>query len=126
MQTLNQVIFAIHDKLAKTPGTHKLRQKLLEDAARDLIRLSEQIQSADQRGDRSLGAAYLKIGDTLLLLGQTVPAQEMYRKCLEIMQALHQAKPDSAQARRDLSLSYNKAGRRESAGGRPEGGQRIL
>ena len=110
LQTLNQVIFAIHDKLAKAPGTHKLRQKLLEDAARDLIRLSEQIQSADRRGDRSLGAAYLKIGDTLLLLGQTAPAQEMYRKSLEIMQALHQAEPDSAQARRDLSISYDKLG----------------
>ena len=104
------MIFDIHDKLTQAPGTHKLRQKLLEDAARDLIQLSEQIQSADQRGDRSLGAAYLKIGDTLLLLGQTVPAQEMYRKCLEIMQAIHQAKPDNAQARRDLSISHDKLG----------------
>jgi eukaryotic-like serine/threonine-protein kinase len=110
IQALNQVIFAIHDKLAKVPGTHKLRQKLLEDAARDLIRLSEQIQSADRRGDRSLAVAYLKIGDTLLLLGQTVPAQEMYRKCLDIMQALHQAKPYNALTRRDLSLSYDKLG----------------
>jgi eukaryotic-like serine/threonine-protein kinase len=108
IQTLNQVIFAIHDKLAKVPGTHKLRQKLLEDAARDLIRLSEQIQSADRRGDRSLAVAYLKIGDTLLLLGQTVPAQEMYRKCLDIMQALHRAKPYNALTRRDLSISYGK------------------
>jgi tetratricopeptide (TPR) repeat protein len=110
LHTLNQVIFDIHDKLIQAPGTHKLRQKLLEDAARDLIQLSEQIQSADRRGDRSLGAAYLKIGDTLLLLGQTVPAQEMYRKSLEIMQAIHQAKPDNAQARRDLSVSHDKLG----------------
>jgi tetratricopeptide (TPR) repeat protein len=110
LQTLNQVIFDIHDKLVQAPGTHKLRQKLLEDAARDLILLSEQIQSADQRGDRSLGAAYVKIGDTLLLLGQTIPAQEMYRKSLEIMQAIHQANPTNAQARRDLSVSHDKLG----------------
>jgi eukaryotic-like serine/threonine-protein kinase len=110
LQTLNQVIFDIHDKLANAPATQKLRQKLLEDAARDLIRLSEQIRSADRRGDRSLGAAYVKIGDTLLLLGHTGPAQEMYRKSLEIMQALHQADPDNAQARRDLSIAYDKMG----------------
>jgi eukaryotic-like serine/threonine-protein kinase len=109
LQALNQVIFSIHDQLAKAPGTQKLRQKLLEDAARDLIQLSEHIQS-DRRGDRSLGAAYVKIGDTLLFLGQTAPAQEMYRKALDIMQALDQAEPDNAQARRDLSISYDKLG----------------
>jgi hypothetical protein len=99
IEALNTVIFDIHDKLAKVPGTHKLRQKLLEDAARDLIRLSEELQSADRRGDRSLGMAYLKIGDTLLLLGQTVPAQEMYRKGLELAEQLARQDPDSAQAR---------------------------
>ena len=109
LQALNQVIFAIHDQLAKAPGTQKLRQKLLEEAARDLIRLSEEIKS-DRRGDRSLGAAYVKIGDTLLFLGQTAQAQEMYRKGLEIMQTLYQAEPNNTQARRDLSVSYDKLG----------------
>jgi tetratricopeptide (TPR) repeat protein len=110
LQTLNQVIFDIHDQLAKAPATQKLRQNLLEEAARDLIRLSEQIQSPDRRGDRSLGAAYLKIGDTLLFLGQTTPAREMYRKSFEIMQALQQAELDNAQTRRDLSVSHDKLG----------------
>jgi tetratricopeptide (TPR) repeat protein len=54
--------------------------------------------------------AYVKIGDTLLLLGQTAPAQGIYLKCLEIMQAIHHAEPDNAPARRDLSISYDKLG----------------
>jgi hypothetical protein len=107
LHALNQVIFDIHDKLAKTPGTRKLRQQLLEDAARDLIHLSEQIQSADRRGDRSLGVAYNRIGDTLLLLGQTAPAQEMYRKGLKLAEQLARQAPDNAQARQDLLVSFD-------------------
>jgi tetratricopeptide (TPR) repeat protein len=111
LQALNQVIFEVNDKLVKMPGTHLLRKKLLEDAARDLIGLSERLQSADRREDRSLGEAYTKIGDTLYYhLGQTAPAKEMYRKGLKLREQIVRQAPDNASARLDLSSSYGKLG----------------
>ena len=45
-----------------------------------------------------------------LKLGATDKAMQSYQKSLELSEALAQADPNDAQAKRDLSISYDKLG----------------
>ena len=45
-----------------------------------------------------------------LQLGDTDQALQFYQKGLELSEALAKADPNDAQARRDLSVSYNRLG----------------
>ena len=55
--------------------------------------------------------SYERLGDLLQALGQGDAARQYYQQALEIAQRLVAAEPDRADYQRDLSVSYERAGR---------------
>jgi hypothetical protein len=57
--------------------------------------------------ERDLSVSYNKLGDVNLSLGNTQVALDAYQKSLEVAKTLAANDPQSAQAQRDLSVSYD-------------------
>src|SRR4029077_8739122 len=107
----NSLIFEVHDSIKDLPGSTPARKLLVSRALEYLDSLSQ-----EAKGDRSLqgelAAAYEKIGDVQGMpreanLGDTVGAEESYRKALAIRESLA-ADSKNEEVRRQLTPNYSK------------------
>jgi len=107
----NSLMFEVHDSIKDLPGSTPARKLLVTRALEYLDSLSQ-----EAKGDRSLqgelAAAYEKIGDVQGMpreanLGDTVGAEESYRKALAIRESLAADSKDE-EVRRQLTPNYSK------------------
>jgi serine/threonine protein kinase len=128
--TLNAVIFDIQRGLENLPGGSPIRSRLLGTALKQLEKLSgEYVQHSSV--DRQTAAALMEMADSIIRLGVSPAdgrgesarelsqmdsksavesARRLYARASEILQVLVKADPNDAQAKRDLSVSYNRLG----------------
>jgi len=108
----NSLMFEVHDSIKDLPGSTPARKLLVSRALEYLDSLSQ-----EAKGDRSLqgelAAAYEKIGDVQGMprqanLGDTVGAEESYRKALAIRESLAAADSKDEEVRRQLTPNYSK------------------
>jgi serine/threonine protein kinase len=108
----NSLMFEVHDSIKDLPGSTPARKLLVTRALEYLDSLSQ-----EAKGDRSLqgelAAAYEKIGDVQGLprqanLGDTVGAEDSYRKALAIRESLAGADSKDEEVRRQLTANYSK------------------
>jgi non-specific serine/threonine protein kinase/serine/threonine-protein kinase len=108
----NSLMFEVHDSIKDLPGSTPARKLLVSRALEYLDSLSQ-----EAKGDRSLqqelAAAYEKIGDVQGMprqanLGDTVGAEESYRKALAIRESLAAADSKDQEVRRQLTPNYSK------------------
>ncbi len=130
LDTLNAVIFDIQGSVANLSGSSRIRQRLLGTALKRLEQLSGKFVQRST-ADRHTAIALLKMGDLVLQFGEAPrsgtargaagpgggesrgaaeSARRFYTRSMEIFQALAQTDPNSSQAKRDLSISYNRLG----------------
>jgi serine/threonine protein kinase/tetratricopeptide (TPR) repeat protein len=108
----NSLMFEVHDSIKDLPGSTPARKLLVTRALEYLDSLSQ-----EAKGDRSLqgelAAAYEKIGDVQGMprqanLGDTVGAEDSYRKALTIRDSLAAADSKDQEVRRQLTANYGK------------------
>ena len=108
----NSLMFEVHDSIKDLPGSTPARKLLVTRALEYLDSLSQ-----EAKGDRSLqgelAAAYEKIGDVQGMprqanLGDTVGAEDSYRKALAIRDSLAAADSKDQEVRRQLTANYGK------------------
>ena len=108
----NSLMFEVHDSIKDLPGSTPARKLLVSRALEYLDSLSQ-----EAKGDRSLqgelAAAYEKIGDVQGMpreanLGDTVGAEESYRKALAIRESLAATDSKDEEVRRQLTQNYSK------------------
>ena len=130
LDTLNAVIFDIQGSVENLSGSSRIRQRLLGTALKRLEQLSGEFVQRST-ADRHTAIALLKMGDLVLQFGEAPrsgtargaagpgggesrgaaeSARRFYTRSMEIFQALAQADPNDAQAKRDLSISYDRLG----------------
>jgi serine/threonine-protein kinase len=108
LESYTYLVFDVQERLRETPALQPIRVELLSTAIRgleDLICHSE--QSADV--GRSLAAAYIQVGDLVLLTGQTDRAREQYERGLECCERLAADDPGSPH-RRWVAIALGKLG----------------
>ena len=108
----NSLMFEVHDSIKDLPGSTPARKLLVSRALEYLDSLSQ-----EAKGDRSLqgelAAAYERIGDVQGMprqanLGDTVGAEESYRKALAIRESLATTDSKDQEVRRQLTANYSK------------------
>jgi serine/threonine-protein kinase len=129
LDTLSTVIFDIQGSVENLSGSSPIRRRLLITAMARLEKLSGEFVKHSS-ADRHTAVALSSMGDLVLrfgepprssdvrgghgsggeLRGAAESARQFYTRSMEIFQALAQADPNDAQAKRDLSISYNKLG----------------
>ncbi len=130
LETLNSVIFDIQRELTNLPGGSPVRRRLLTTTLAQLEKLSGAYvqQSA---ADRQTAVAMNEMGELILQFGDASgpgaaerpgssntqatrsavgSARRLFARAAEIQRALSESDPADAQARRDLSISYEKLG----------------
>jgi tetratricopeptide (TPR) repeat protein len=128
LDTLNEVIFDIQGSVENLPGSSLIRRRLLSTALKRLEQLSGEFVQRST-ADRHTAAALASMGDLVLKFGETARAGEatgpngwrpsgpasavesargLYARALEIFVLLDRAKPNDAQSKRDLSVTYGR------------------
>ena len=103
-------VFDINEQLKNRPGTRNLREKLQKNAAE---RLKSLVERTSQRAMVDLTAitAHNNLGDIYLRVDlKPILAREQYQKAYEIAKAFSESNPDNFQARRQLTVSYQRLG----------------
>ncbi len=108
LNTLNAIVNNIQGELDEIPAARPVRQKLLSYALSGLEAVAGAADTA-REASRSQFRTHLELGEMFTLLGSPRAADE-FQSAHEIALRLAQADPDSTQAQRDLSVSYNKLG----------------
>jgi serine/threonine-protein kinase len=124
LQTIRRVVEQIHERLKDRPGLAELRKELLRtalDGLRKVARRADTAQSIDHQTFR----AHLEMGDIFLEYGGLAEAHRQYRQAHEVARQMAAADPQSAQAQRDLSISYGSLGDVSRQLGKTEAGGRI-
>jgi serine/threonine protein kinase/tetratricopeptide (TPR) repeat protein len=128
--TLGAVIFDIQDSLSRLPAGSEVRRRLLNTALARLDSLSGEFVK-HTAVDRNTAFALLNMGDLVLQFGEasrsqndsraagpgdhgasssTQAALRLQMRALEIFESLANLRPSDAQAKRDLSVSYQNLG----------------
>jgi serine/threonine protein kinase/tetratricopeptide (TPR) repeat protein len=108
------LMFGVHDSIQYLPGATPTRKLIVDDALQYLDSLAQE-SNDDVSLQRELATAYEKVGDVQgwdarSNLGDTAGAEQSYRKCLGIREALVAKDPHDAQARSDLAEALDKLG----------------
>jgi eukaryotic-like serine/threonine-protein kinase len=95
LQTLNQLVFGVQERLGKTPATRQARKGLLDIAIEGL----DEIAQSTEAGAPDLGraVAHQKLGDIFRELGHTEEAHRQYKFSRQLAETL------AASAPRDLA-----------------------
>jgi tetratricopeptide (TPR) repeat protein len=130
LETLNAMIFDIQRSVRNLPAGSEVRRRLLTTALGRLEKLSGAFVEKSSV-DRNTAASLVEMADVVLQFGETpLPgeggpsgrpdarvaagavesAHRLYTRAQEILEALAKADPNDAQAKRDLSVSYEKLG----------------
>jgi eukaryotic-like serine/threonine-protein kinase len=107
----HSVLFDYHDAIKNLPGATKVRERLVKDALNYLDSLAGDAQG-DPALQRELAAAYERVGEVRVSLGDLAGALESATKALGIREALLALNPDDAEARRELASSHKQTGSR--------------
>lgn len=109
LESYAYLVFNVQERLRETPALKPVRVELLGTAIQGL---EELVGHAERSADvgRSLAAAYLQIGDLVLLAGQTDRARQQYERGLECGQRLAAADPDDPSGRRWIAIALGKLG----------------
>jgi serine/threonine protein kinase len=130
LDTLNDVIFDIQRSVENLTGSSPIRRRLLTTALKHLEKKLSGEFVQHSTADRHTAAALMSMGDLFLQFGEAPPssdvrggarpggelrgvaesARRFYTRSMGVFQALAQADPHDAQARRDLSISYERLG----------------
>ncbi len=107
----NAVVGPLYDSIAKVPGSTEARQLLVKEAQAYLDRLESQ-KSDDLELKAELADAYQKIGDVQgnlfgPNLGDVPGAKASYARLLPLRQAVFDANPGDATARRHLANAHS-------------------
>ncbi len=103
-------VFDINEQLRNRPGTRNLREKLQKNAS---DRLKTLVERTSQRAlvDLTAITAHNNLGDIYLRVDlKPTLAREQYQKAYEMAKAFSEANPDDFQARRELTISYERLG----------------
>jgi serine/threonine-protein kinase len=109
LQTIRRVVDQIHARLKDRPGLAELRKELLRTALDGLRKVARRADTAQSIDDATVGA-HLEMGDIFLEYWGLGEAQRQYRLAHEAVRQMAAADPQSAQAQRDLAVSYIKLG----------------
>ena len=109
LESYAYLVFNVQERLRDTPALQPIRVELLSTAIQGL---EELVRHAEQSADvgRSLAAAYLQIGDLVLLTGQTDRARHQYERGLECCERLAAGDPDNPHGRRWVAIALGKLG----------------
>ncbi len=109
LESYAYLVFNVQERFRDTPALQPVRVELLSTAIQGL---EELVQHAEQSADvgRSLAAAYLQIGDLVLLTGQTDRARHHYERGLECCERLAAGDPDNPDGRRRVAIALGKLG----------------
>lgn len=108
-QLANDLMFELHDDIAKLAGSTQVREKLVKRALRYLDSLAD--EGGDPMLQLELAAAYRKVGlvqgnPNGSNLGDTAGAVESYRKAVSICENLAHDHKNKPEVQRDLADSY--------------------
>jgi serine/threonine-protein kinase len=109
LESYAYLVFNVQQRLRDTPALQPVRVELLSTAIQGLEDL---VQHAEQSVDvgRSLSAAYLQLGDLVLLTGQTDRARHHYERGLECCERLAAADLGNSHGRRWVAIALGKLG----------------
>jgi tetratricopeptide (TPR) repeat protein len=128
LATLNAMIFDIQRSMENLSGSSPIRRRLLATALARLEQLSGEFVE-QSTVDRNTAVVMLDMGELVLQfgmftddrktsgapdpsssIGAAEAAVRLYTRSLAILEALAKADPNNAEAKRDLSVSYEKFG----------------
>jgi eukaryotic-like serine/threonine-protein kinase len=109
LESYTYLVFNVQERLRDSPALQPVRVELLSTAIQGL---EELVQHAEQSADvgRSLAAAYLQIGDLVLLSGQSDRARHHYERGLECCERLATMDPDNPKSRHWVAIALGKLG----------------
>ena len=117
LDTINTLVRDVQDELKHQPQLQALRQRLLKSALGGLDLVAANGVDADQK-DLLMAAAYRRLGDIYLELGQSEKALDQYGLCCNIVDELgkNQTLPNY---HHNLSSSYSNMGEAARRSGNP-------
>lgn len=108
LQSFNDLVEGIQDKLENHPNTEELRVTLLAKAQTGLTML---LQEASKSGNhRTLIWAHLRMGDVYDVLGQATKATAEYRHAHMLAGQLYDLAPGDPRTLRDLGTTHERLG----------------
>jgi serine/threonine protein kinase/tetratricopeptide (TPR) repeat protein len=110
LQAVDRMLTKVaEERLARVPQMQQLRADLLEEAMKLLAEILQD-NPTDPAVRLEAGRAYLRVGDLRLLLGQPAAAEDVYRRALELVEALAAGHPDSLDSQKTLLICWVKLG----------------
>jgi len=109
LDNYSQTVRAIEGNLKSEIATRKARRELFENVRAGLREL---LLEAERYGnpDQTILWVYLLLGQVEMSLGDMQAAQKQYRTGNEVAHKLVEADPNNVEARRNLSLTYDRLG----------------
>jgi tetratricopeptide (TPR) repeat protein len=104
MSALNQLIFNVQEKLAKSPATRPLRQSLLDTALAGLDDIARSTEAAAP--DLSRAVAHEKLGDIFRQVGRAQDARRQYEQARQLAEGLAVAAPADLAITKCLREAY--------------------
>ncbi len=108
LDTLNQVVTQVEEKLRDRAELNDLRQGVLTLAMEGLENVSRTSETASL-ADRTIGAAHQRMGDILVRAGKIEEAREQFKKALAIFEKLMDA-PEGDLVRWNAALTHDGLG----------------
>jgi eukaryotic-like serine/threonine-protein kinase len=109
VNALYTVVTKVQNRLRGQRGLQKLREDLLGDALAGLGRVANS-RGTSALASRTRAAAYQRMGDLCLELGQTGRALEQYRQCQDVVEALARTDPGNDAVVWNLAVVHERLG----------------
>jgi serine/threonine-protein kinase len=108
-ETLDQLIFGVQNLLSDRPSMYPLREKLLKIAIAGLEKVASTGEAVIT--DASKTAAYRRLGEMFLVLGQTDKARDYYQQSLTLVERRLADEPEDFVSRHDHYLVFKEFGK---------------
>jgi tetratricopeptide (TPR) repeat protein len=108
-ETFETLIHEVQDHLEDLPARHQVKENLLQTAISGLERLV--LTAEGDRANVSKMAAYDRLGDLRLLVGEAEAAREEYQRGRDLAEKMLAEDATSISARRALMIALGKQGR---------------
>ena len=124
MNTLNELVFGVQDRLGKTAATRTMRKGLLEKALDGLDQVARDAEASAP--DLGRAVAHQKLGDIFRQVGRNEEAQRQYGFAQELADRLAAASPQDAEIADCLARSHAGLGELCLNADRHQGRRRAL